>query len=321
MTLATMARYGIDIDNPTHVAGVWSTLAEPGDTWAGCLREALGSEEALSWVLSPYTPLVDLEGPGGELPETWKSAWNLWNASAERLSLRTDLRKLEELGGRLVIPGMAEWPEQLNVLGYATPPALWVLGSGLINTPQENTVSVVGSRAATHYGQAVTEGITQDLAQEGTTIVSGGSYGIDASAHRGALRAAEEEGGSALTIAVVCGGFETFYPAGNVSLYERILSQGGNIVAEMRPSARPARWRFLERHRLIAAWSALTLVQEAGVRSSAMAAAERALGLGRKVAAVPGSVLSHTSVGPHELIRAGETTLVTSAEDILQLIR
>ena len=91
------------------------------------------------------------------------------------------------------------------------------------------------------------------------------------------------------------------------------------IVAEVPPRFRPARWRFLERNRLIAAWADVTVVPEAGLRSGALATANRALELGRDVGAVPGPITSFASAGPHSLIQHG-AALVESARDVIELM-
>lgn len=321
MATTTMARYGVDPTNPAHVAAAWASLAEPGDAWAGHLRQTLGSVEALEWATSPYTEL-GLNGPGNHFAHevAWKNAWQRWNLGRiETPTVKTDLRQLADLGGRLILPGTQEWPTQLDALGNTAPPALWVLGKAPINTDPNRTVSVAGARAATHYGEQITHTLAGNLAAAGATIVSGGAYGIDSTAHRAALNNATEMD-TAKTIAIVCGGLQNLYPTGNAELFTRIIEEGGAIVAEVRPSARPARGRFLERNRLIAAWSNVTLIPEAGLRSGAMATAQRATKLHRKVAAVPGPITSFSSQGPHELIRTRRAHITTTAEEVQALL-
>lgn len=316
------------IEDERSALAAWSNIAEPGDKWAGALRQQLGWRDSLQWVLAPFT-LPDVAPPAGDATSDVGRAWRrLHRRYQERTSVLkpgADLKQLADLGGRLVIPGDAEWPQALNDLGEAAPPALWVLGANL-KQGEVPPVSMVGARAATPYGGQVAAQMAYDLYRQGHTIVSGGAYGIDAAAHRGALDAArpshpdsaERLAGTLPTVAVVCGGLAKLYPPGNAALFRRMLAEGGAIVAESPPSFRPARWRFLERNRLIAAWSPVTVIVEASARSGALATANRALDLGREVAAVPGPVTSAASAGPHLLITQG-AALVDGAPAVSEL--
>ncbi len=320
----------MELDDPYQVAAAWSNIAEPGDIWAGALRERLGPAEALAWAVAPFSaPPPDLEGPGGQrgegAKEGWRSAHRRWEPRVEALNVENDLATLQELGGRLVIPQSPDWPAALEALEVRCPAALWVLGKAALAMDDDRCISIVGARAATSYGVKVTAQMAHDLCEGGFVVVSGGAYGIDAAAHRGALEAAEQAGNLGApearipTIAIICGGLSNLYPPGNESLFKRIQESGGLIVAEVPPSFRPARWRFLERNRLIAAWSAATIVPEAGARSGAMATANRAVELGRDVGAVPGPVTSPASAGPHSLIKDG-AALVENAWDAAALV-
>lgn len=312
---------------------VWSNIAEPGDAWAGALRRELGVRPALEWALAPFTAPA-FPGPHGETDQAaakgWRAAHRRWAARLQVIDWRSDLKTLADMGGRLVIPSDDEWPAALNDLQDKTPPALWVLGSAPLSDhgPAEPTVSIVGSRAATSYGAKLAGEMAFDLGEQQVTVVSGGAYGIDAAAHRGALDSwtlrkleapTSVPGGFISTVAVVCGGLKNLYPPGNKRLFKRILNEGGSIVAEVPPTFRPARWRFLERNRLIAAWSKVTVIVEAGARSGALATANRAVEIGREVAAMPGPVTSAASVGPHMLLKDG-AALVENAADILALV-
>jgi DNA processing protein len=139
-------------------------------------------------------------------------------------------------------------------------------------------------------------------------VISGGAYGIDAAAHRGALA----EGGS--TVAVLACGAEVAYPAGHADLLEAIAASG-SVVTGQPPGRRPNRLGLWHRGRLIAAISAGTVIVEAGTRGTSMNTARQARDLHRPLMAVPGPVTSEQSAGCHALIRAG-ATLVTDAADV-----
>jgi DNA processing protein len=233
-----------------------------------------------------------------------------------------DLRMLERLGGRLITPQDAEWP-LLAFTAFAgvdtrsrpdghPPLVLWASGPASLDEVPERAAAIVGTRAATGYGEHVTAELAAGLAARDVTVVSGGAYGIDGAAHRAALA------GDGLTVAVLAGGLDVLYPAGHRALLQRISEQG-LVLSEYPPGQRPARHRFLTRNRLVAALSGATVIVEAGARSGAANTAAWARALGRVVCAVPGPVTSSTSVGCHALLRDG-AHLVTRAEEVVELV-
>jgi DNA processing protein len=195
------------------------------------------------------------------------------------------------------------------------PVALWVRGPGRLDELADRAVAIVGSRASTAYGEHVAGDLAHGLGERGWTVVSGGAYGIDAAAHRGALAA---EGA---TIAVLACGVDKAYPQGNGALLARI-ADSGLLVSEWPPGAAPLGHRFLVRNRLIAALTRGTVVVEAAARSGARATAQRAGSLGKQVMVVPGPVTSAMSVGCHELLRDQErgATLVTCAQHVIETV-
>ena len=144
-------------------------------------------------------------------------------------------------------------------------------------------------------------------------MVSGASFGIDVSAHRGALAA------DGVTIAVAAGGLDEPYPAAHFDLFGAIAAQGA-LVSEAPPGARVSRLRFEARQRVIAALATGMVIIEAGSRSGAMTAARHAHDLGRLVMAVPGPVTSDLSSGCHELIQSRHAVLVTCASDVVSTL-
>ena len=238
-------------------------------------------------------------------------------ARAEGYDPHSDLRRLQRVAGRLLIPSDPEWPAQLDwkpsLLRDAPPLALHVRGPGRLDSLVERSVAVVGARAATAYGAHVAGELSHALAERGVGVVSGGAYGIDAAAHRGAL-AAE----AAPTVAVLACGVDVAYPRGNDRLLDR-TAERGLVVSELPPGSPPTRARFLVRNRVIAALTLGTVVVEAATRSGSLATADRARELGRHLMAVPGPVTSGLSAGCHALLRDG-ATCVTRAEEVLDLV-
>ncbi|MFJ8815251.1 DNA-processing protein DprA [Amycolatopsis thermoflava] len=235
-----------------------------------------------------------------------------------------DLDAAAEAGIRLIIPEDDEWPSAaLHHLTAASPVesdlspplALWARGSGDLDHLTAEAITITGSRTATAYGEHVAAELAQDLGHHGHTVISGGAYGVDAAAHRGALSAGTP------TVAVLACGIDVGYPAGNVTLLGRIAHRGGLVISEYPPGTPPARHRFLTRNRLLAALPAGVVVVEAGRRSGVRATALLAGGLGKAVMAVPGPVTSAMSSGCHELIRHAGATLVTGSSDVHDVLR
>ena len=172
---------------------------------------------------------------------------------------------------------------------------LWYLGSLPAAPRMGDYLSIVGARASTGAGNRCARNMAAYVASAGVTVVSGGAIGIDIEAHRGALSA---RGG---TICVLAGGVSNPYPAAHGSDFRAVIEGGGALISEVPPTARPAKWRFLTRNRLIAAWSAATIVVEAGARSGALATARRTMEYGRELGAVPGAVDAAMVVMPLSL--------------------
>jgi DNA processing protein len=195
------------------------------------------------------------------------------------------------------------------------PLALWVRGDQRLDELVDRSVALVGSRASTAYGEHVAGELAHGLGERGWTTVSGGAFGIDAAAHRGALAA------GAPTVVVSACGVDRSYPAANSALFARVLDDG-LVVSEWPPGCAPLRHRFLVRNRLIAALTRGTVVVEAAARSGAQATAHRAAALGKAVMAVPGPVTSAMSVGCHELLRDVErgAALVTSTAQVIEQV-
>ena len=219
------------------------------------------------------------------------------------------LRRTEQCGARIIVPGDDEWPVQLDDLGPATPWALWLRGEQL---QQQRSVAIVGSRSCTMYGERVAADFAVGIANAGLPIVSGGAFGIDAAAHRGALAT------STPTVAVLASGVDVPYPVAHSALFDRIVA-AGTLVSESPPGARPMRQAFLIRNRIIAALAYGTVVVEARYRSGALSTYRHASDLNRIVMGVPGPVSAPESGGVHELLKTG-AQLVTSADDVLVLV-
>jgi DNA processing protein len=170
-------------------------------------------------------------------------------------------------------------------------------------------VAIVGSRKPSPYGLLVAEKLAKDLAAVGITVISGMARGIDTAGHKGALA------GSGRTVAVLGCGPDVIYPRENKRLMENI-AENGAVISEYPLETAPEPWHFPARNRIISGLSLGTVVVEAAEKSGALITADFALEQGRDVMAVPGSIASALSRGPHRLIRQG-ARLVEGAGDII----
>lgn len=300
-----------------------SRVFEASDTLGLGLVSVVGPVDALRIARREITPgpaVTDelcrvLDVPAGRrdpLPEGLAR----WSPRLRDIAPERDLATLHRLRGRLVVPESEEWPSALDDLQGAAPLCLWVRGRHPIPDLGE-LVALVGSRDSTPYGSSVTTDLAAGLTTQGFCIVSGGAYGIDAQAHRAALATSAVDERPA-TLAILACGVDRYYPAGNEEL-QRGIADRGLLISEVPPGSSPTRWRFLQRNRLIAALSAVTVVVEARWRSGALNTAHHAAGLGRAVGALPGSVHSANSAGCHRLLRDGSAVCVTDAADIAEL--
>jgi DNA processing protein len=201
----------------------------------------------------------------------------------------------------------ADYPQQLLEIADP-PPVLFCLGRReLLGRP---AFAIVGSRNATPQGIADAEAFAAALSASGLTIVSGLAAGIDAAAHRGALR------GPGSTIAVTGTGLDRVYPAAHREL-ARLLARDGLLLSEFTPGTPPLRQNFPRRNRLVSGLARGVLIVEATLSSGSLITARFAAEQGREVFALPGSIHSPFSRGCHRLLREG-AKLVETATDILE---
>ncbi|WP_369042483.1 DNA-processing protein DprA [Streptomyces sp. Midd1] len=279
-----------------------SRVVEPGDEVCGRWVREVGAREAVRW----------LSGGEGQPRGMTDSRWAGLRARAERADPEGDLGRAREAGVRFVCPGDSEWPAQLDDLGDGRPLGLWVRGLSSLRIWALRSVAVVGARACTEYGAHMAATLGAGLAERGWVVVSGGAYGVDGAAHRGAL------GAGGATVAVLACGVDRPYPRGHTQLISRIAEQG-LVIGELPPGDHPTPSRFILRNRVIAALTRGTVVVEAAYRSGALVTARAAQRLGRFTMGVPGPATSSLSAGVHDLLR-GEAVLVTDAAEVAELV-
>ncbi len=220
------------------------------------------------------------------------------------------LRWASEAGQALITPAHSCYPARLRQLPDAP---LVLYARGALSRLAQDALAIVGARNATADGLDHAQAFAQYLAQQGFAIVSGLAHGIDAAAHRGALKAGLEGGG---TIAVLGTGADIIYPATHRSLAQEILSSEGLILSEFNLGRPALAAHFPKRNRIVAGLSLGVVVVEAALKSGSLITARLAVDMGREVFALPGSIHSPLSRGPHALIQQG-AKLVESGADIL----
>ncbi|NLJ70214.1 MAG: DNA-protecting protein DprA [Clostridiaceae bacterium] len=195
----------------------------------------------------------------------------------------------------------SDYPKLLKEI-YDPPALLYLLGNDL-HYDEKLTVSVIGSRHSTNYGEKVTRMIVEALQHPERTIVSGMAIGIDSIAQISALKCGMN------SIAVLGSGVDVCYPKSKINLYEDLIEKG-SIVSEYPPGTPPKAYHFPIRNRIISGLSSALIVAEAGLKSGTMITAECAINQGRDVFAIPGSVFMKQSQGCHQLINDGARIIV-----------
>lgn len=305
-------------------------IAEPEDSFINLCIEIFGVDATADFLTlrQPLTQsrwLEELENhPEVALAEPEKYAAftalteriERWKSRASIVSNEQECRMAASLNAWLCVPEDDDWPTALDDLGSGKPYGLWGRGERLRlqELNQGMAIAVVGSRDVTAYGNSATAHLVGELAGSGATIISGGALGIDASAHRTALHSSTAE---LNTVALMACGVDRLYPKHNELLLQEI-ARTGLILSEVPLGFSPTRWRFLQRNRLIAALSQMTIVVEARWRSGALNTAHHALELGRELRAVPGSIFSPSSEGCHKLLKDGLATVATDGQDLLK---
>lgn len=194
------------------------------------------------------------------------------------------------------------------------PVVLFQLGD--LNLNGEHNLSVVGTRRCTSYGVSFCNELVKDLGEyfQDLKIISGLAYGIDAAAHQAALDSGIP------TIAVVAHGLDMIYPSGNRSLARNIIKNGGAIISEYPSKSTPYAGRFLERNRIVAGLSQMTMIVESEIKGGAMSTANLAFHYNREVGALPGRKTDKTSSGCNHLIRNNKASLVSSAAELITTV-
>ncbi len=220
------------------------------------------------------------------------------------------LRKVEHSGTSMLFHSDSNFPARLKHIPDA-PSLLYVGGNANLN--HQRILAIVGTRKSSRYGTTHTRKLVEGLRPWNPMIVSGLAYGIDISAHRSALD------NSLPTAAVMAGGPDRIYPADHTNVAHQIREKGA-LVTEHPPGTMPEAHRFPARNRIIAGMADAVIVTEAREKGGALITARLANDYNREVFALPGSVDAPASAGCHKLIKRNQAHLITSYQDIIEIM-
>jgi DNA processing protein len=195
---------------------------------------------------------------------------------------------------------------------YDSPTLLFTKGE--IDLNASKMIAVVGTRNHSEYGKHFTEKLIKDLAEQNVIVVSGLAFGIDALAHKAAIK------NDLLTIGVLAHGLDEMYPREHNGLAKDILKYNGGLLTEYRSKTKPDKHNFPIRNRIVAGMSDATIVVETGIKGGSMITAELANGYNKDVFAVPGKVTDSKSAGCNYLIKSNKAVLLTDANELIELM-
>ncbi|MCB5261976.1 MAG: DNA-processing protein DprA [Candidatus Cloacimonetes bacterium] len=203
-----------------------------------------------------------------------------------------------------------EYPARLREI-FAPPLLLYVRGE-LEPALKQKSLAVVGTRKPTAYGREMCRKLLAPLCERQVSIISGLAMGIDTVAHTTAVQ------NGALTLGVLASGLDIIYPAQNLELSRKITSSGA-LVSEFEPGAKPDRWNFPARNRIISALSDAVFIVEGPISSGALLTAKNAIEQNKDICALPGNINNINAEGPNHLLKHG-AALISKAEDLMYVL-
>jgi DNA processing protein len=195
---------------------------------------------------------------------------------------------------------------------YDSPTLLFYKGTADLNASK--IVAIVGTRTNTEYGKQFTEKLVKDLSEQSITIISGLAFGIDAMAHKAAIK------NNLPTVGVVGHGLDKIYPSDHAGLAKEMIKNGGGILSEFFSGTKPDKHNFPLRNRIVAGISDATVLVETNIKGGSMITGNLANAYNRDVFAVPGRTTDTKSSGCNHLIKYNKAILLTDAEEILEVM-
>jgi DNA processing protein len=175
-------------------------------------------------------------------------------------------------------------------------------------------IAIVGTRNHTEYSKKMTDTLIEELSTQKILIASGMAFGVDAIAHKAAVR------NGLPTVGVLGHGLDQIYPSDHLNLAKDMLKYGGGLLTEFRSKTKPDKHNFPTRNRIVAGMSDATIVIESGLKGGSMVTAELANGYNKDVFAFPGKVTDHKSEGCNYLIKSNKAMLLTDAQQLIEIM-
>lgn len=204
-----------------------------------------------------------------------------------------------------------DYPQRL-LNCYDSPTLLYYRGTIDLNTSK--IVAIIGTRTHTEYGKQVTEKLVKDLATQNVMIISGLAFGIDAIAHKAAIK------NNLLTVGVLAHGLDQIYPYEHSGLAKEMIRHSGGLLTEFRNKTKPDKHNFPTRNRIVAGISDATIVIETAIKGGSMITAELANGYNKDVFALPGRTNDTKSAGCNYLIKNNKAMLLTDARELVEIM-
>lgn len=268
------------------------------------MRELLQHFESAKDVFTAKTGhLEKIAGIGTVRAQNIKAFKNFSAAEAE-------IAFAEKYKINLLTPNSNAYPKRL-LNCYDAPSVLFYKGNADLNNSK--IVSIIGSRTHTDYGKEMTNSIIEELAPHKVLVVSGLAYGIDAIAHKSAMK------NGLPTIGILAHGLDRIYPSAHAALAKEMTKDGG-LLTDFMSGTKPDKQNFPKRNRIVAGIADATIVIETSLQGGSMITAELAGNYNKDVFALPGKATDSKSTGCNYLIKSNKAALITSGNDVIELM-
>ena len=189
---------------------------------------------------------------------------------------------------------------------------LLLYSKGNVRPSEGHVVSIVGTRRPTERGKELTDTLVRELHErlEHVTIISGGAYGIDITAHRAAIKYGVP------TIIIPAHGLDRIYPYQHRADAIAALENGG-LLTEFPSGTEPLAPYFVQRNRIVAGLADAVVVVESREKGGSLITAQMAVDYSRDLFAFPGRPNDLSSEGCNGLIRRQKAQLIECADDLI----
>ncbi|MCZ2460793.1 MAG: DNA-processing protein DprA [Chitinophagales bacterium] len=271
-----------------------------GSVQAKILIEHFG--EARAVFKAKGTSLKNIEGIGEVRARSIKSFSDFSNAEKE-------IKFIEKFKIQPQFITDKDYPRRL-LNCYDSPTLLFFKGAADLNSSK--IIAVIGTRNHTEYGRQLTENLIAGLSEQNVLIISGLAFGVDALAHKAAIK------NNLPTVGVLAHGLDQIYPQSHSGLAKDMIRHGGGLLTEYRSESKPDKHNFPVRNRIVAGMSDAVVVVETDIRGGSMITAELANGYNKDVFAFPGKTTDSKSAGCNYLVRNNKAILISNVSDLIQ---